>query len=177
MEGFSPEECQPYKEVVQENTVQSAQALIVASVKLGYPVQAPEAKAACERIMDIRIGGQEFPETCRDDIKLIWKDPMIQKTFLRKAEFQLNDSATYFFQAVERIFSPGYIPSAKDVLHSRIKTSGIIEMRFMLGGLHILLVDVGGQRSERRKWIRCFQGMQRTYTHAHMHSYLAFTFT
>jgi guanine nucleotide-binding protein G(i) subunit alpha len=44
MEGFSSEECQTYKEVVQENTVQSAQALIMASVKLGYPVQAPETK-------------------------------------------------------------------------------------------------------------------------------------
>lgn len=30
-------------------------------------------------------------------------------------------------------------------------------MRFRLKGLEMRMVDVGGQKSERRKWIHCFQ--------------------
>jgi guanine nucleotide-binding protein G(o) subunit alpha len=42
------------------------------------------------------------------------------------------------------------------VLRTRVKTSGILEIQFELKKLNSQLVDVGGQRSERRKWIQCF---------------------
>ena len=41
---------------------------------------------------------------------------------------------------------------SKDVLRSRSKTTGIIETNFEVESLTFTLVDVGGQRSERRKW-------------------------
>lgn len=39
----------------------------------------------------------------------------------------------------------------------RIKTTGIKEVAFAYKGFTFRVVDVGGQRSERRKWIHCFQ--------------------
>jgi guanine nucleotide-binding protein subunit alpha len=52
-----------------------------------------------------------------------------------------------------------YIPNDQDILRSRFKTTGIVEMTFDLGSYMCLMVDVGGQRSERRKWIHCFENV------------------
>lgn len=42
-------------------------------------------------------------------------------------------------------------------LHSSAQTTGIIETEFDVKGTHFRMVDVGGQRSERKKWMYCFQ--------------------
>jgi GTPase SAR1 family protein len=58
---------------------------------------------------------------------------------------------------IDRLCEQGYIPTEQDVLRSRAKTTGIIETDFYVGQTRFTLVDVGGQRSERRKWMHCFQ--------------------
>lgn len=52
-----------------------------------------------------------------------------------------------------------YKPSDQDILRCRAKTTGIIETTFNLGPLTYRMVDVGGQRSERKKWIHCFDNV------------------
>ncbi|KAJ3327201.1 hypothetical protein HDU76_012242, partial [Blyttiomyces sp. JEL0837] len=42
---------------------------------------------------------------------------------------------------------------------SRVKTTGITETCFHIGELNYRLFDVGGQRSERKKWIHCFENV------------------
>lgn len=42
------------------------------------------------------------------------------------------------------------------MLRCRVRSTGIEEAEFTFDGLHFTMVDVGGQRSERRKWIHCF---------------------
>lgn len=68
-----------------------------------------------------------------------------------------EESAVYFFDALERCCAGDYVPTVDDVLHVRIKTTGIKEISFAYKGFTFRVVDVGGQRSERRKWIHCFQ--------------------
>jgi G-protein alpha subunit len=43
---------------------------------------------------------------------------------------QLNDSATYYFNAIDRMSAPGYLPTDQDILRSRVKTTGITETMF-----------------------------------------------
>ncbi|KAL6046559.1 Guanine nucleotide-binding protein G(k) subunit alpha [Balamuthia mandrillaris] len=43
------------------------------------------------------------------------------------------------------------------MLRVRKKTTGVIETKFESGGLNFRMVDVGGQRNERKKWIHCFE--------------------
>ena len=42
-------------------------------------------------------------------------------------------------------------------MRCRARTIGITETVFQLRDHEMLMVDVGGQKSERRKWIHCFQ--------------------
>ena len=51
------------------------------------------------------------------------------------------------------------MPSDQDILHARVKTTGVNEVKFVLDSLTYRVVDVGGQRSERKKWIQCFEGV------------------
>jgi hypothetical protein len=60
---------------------------------------------------------------------------------------------------VRRIADPAYVPEEADVLRARTKTTGISETRFNMGQLSIHMFDVGGQRSERKKWIHCFEAV------------------
>ena len=48
------------------------------------------------------------------------------------------------------------MPSTNDVLESRVTTTGIIEYVFDIKGLPFRLVDTGGERTERRKWMSTF---------------------
>lgn len=51
------------------------------------------------------------------------------------------------------------MPTDQDVLRSRVKTTGITETKFVVGDLVYRMFDVGGQRSERKKWIHCFENV------------------
>jgi len=42
------------------------------------------------------------------------------------------------------------------VLRARLRTTGAYEIAFNLGGTRFKVIDVGGQRSERRKWLPLF---------------------
>lgn len=66
--------------------------------------------------------------------------------------------ASYFNQ-IDRMADPQYLPTDQDILRSRVKTTGITETMFRVGELTYRLFDVGGQRSERKKWIHCFENV------------------
>lgn len=62
-----------------------------------------------------------------------------------------------YFNEIDRISDTDYIPNQQDILRARVKTTGITETKFTVGDLLYRMVDVGGQRSERKKWIHCFE--------------------
>lgn len=64
-----------------------------------------------------------------------------------------------YFDSIDRIAAPDYLPTDQDVLRSRVKTTGITETTFHIGDLTYRMFDVGGQRSERKKWIHCFENV------------------
>lgn len=74
---------------------------------------------------------------------------------------KLGQMLTYssFFNEVERIAAPNYVPNEADMLRVRTKTSGIHETRFTMGQLKIDLFDIGGMRSERKKWFHNFENV------------------
>jgi GTPase SAR1 family protein len=62
-----------------------------------------------------------------------------------------------FLRDLDRLFLPDFAPTNDDILLTRIKTTGITETIINVGNLTYRMLDVGGQRSERKKWIHCFE--------------------
>ncbi|XP_076334934.1 guanine nucleotide-binding protein G(i) subunit alpha-like [Tachypleus tridentatus] len=159
--GYSEDECLQYKPVVYSNTIQSLMAIIRAmgqlKIEFGDPSRADDA-----RQFFIEAGATQEGELNQDlavVMKKLWLDSGIQKCYSRSREYQLNDSASYYLNSLDRICDPNYIPTQQDVLRTRVKTTGIVETQFTFKGLHFKMFDVGGQRSERKKWIHCFEGV------------------
>jgi len=92
-------------------------------------------------------------------IKLLWTSDPIMRAYEKRASFQLPDSSNYFFDRIDTIANPAYIPSEQDVLRSRVRTTGIVENDFVISDNHFKMYDVGGQRNERKKWIHCFENV------------------
>eukprot|EP00058_Branchiostoma_floridae_P010082 XP_002595570.1 hypothetical protein BRAFLDRAFT_64649 [Branchiostoma floridae] len=80
-------------------------------------------------------------------------------TQIMLGRLMLGDSVKYFMENVDRISSVEYIPSKQDVLYARKATKGIVEHEFDIKGIPFLMVDVGGQRSQRQKWFQCFESV------------------
>jgi len=91
-----------------------------------------------------------------ESVAKLWADPGVQKAFERRAEFQLGDNTAYFLGDVGRIGAAGYVPTTDDALRARVRTSGVVGKDFTIDGIPFLVYDVGGQRSERRKWLPLF---------------------
>ena len=51
------------------------------------------------------------------------------------------------------------MPTEQDVLKTRVRTTGIIQTQFYYKDMLFKMYDVGGQRSERKKWLHCFEGV------------------
>eukprot|EP00808_Paulinella_micropora_P030788 g23281.t1 len=90
-------------------------------------------------------------------IKVLWADPGIRQTFLNKSKFQIFDNADYYFDKIDEISQPGYLPNNDDIFRARVRTTGIVETEFEIDQNHFRMFDVGGQRNERKKWIHCFE--------------------
>jgi guanine nucleotide-binding protein G(i) subunit alpha len=101
-------------------------------------------KEIVERIYsgDNYFQGQITPQIATD-IESLWTDKGIRAVYERSAEFQLNDSAAYFFENVSRMASPDYIPSDQDILRSRAKTTGFF----------FIFYDSHSQCSPSKRWV------------------------
>jgi len=85
-----------------------------------------------------RMGDTEPLESkLLDTMKNLWKDKGVQQCFDRSNEYQLNGSEKYFLNKLEEITSPNYLPSIQDILRTRVKTDGIVEINFTFKGFSI----------------------------------------
>jgi len=153
--GFSERERQNLIAPIHNNALSAMQALIHATAKFGGPVK---CTGAFDFVRDMNAEAAITPENATH-FKALWADSGIQKAYENRAKFQLIDSAAYFFTQIDTIASPDYIPSMQDVLRVRVRTTGIVEMDFVVDANKFKIFDVGGQRNERKKWIHCFENV------------------
>ncbi|GAA5904351.1 hypothetical protein JCM6882_003203 [Rhodosporidiobolus microsporus] len=181
--GYSRDEMMLFRLTIHKNILDSAQGLVLALRRFKMEPIEEVNQVFADKIMDHRLEADTYstaspvmsshspgttsgggnngglsPEIVRA-IDSLWHDPIIPSVLDRQSEFYLMDSASYFFDEIKRIGAGGYVPSEADVLHARTKTTGISETKFKSGQLSIHMFDVGGQRSERKKWIHCFEAV------------------
>ena len=161
--GFSEEARRPYASIVSTNCILGMKTLIQKSdaltdrPELGTQMAASSA-AAKRYLLELPADADINVETAQY-MKVLWADAGIQNTFLHRNLFQLSDSIRYFMQNIDSIAKPNYLPSYTDMLHCRARTTGIVETTFQIESNVFRMVDVGGQRNERKKWIHCFEGV------------------
>jgi len=159
--GYNDQERESFKEIIFSNTIQSMRAILDAMPQLDLAL-APENNPHRATILALpsQIEVDVLPRDVSEAIRSLWyNDDGVKEAVRRSREFQLNDSAVYYFNAIDRMSSTDYMPTDQDILRSRVKTTGITETTFMVGELTYKLFDVGGQRSERKKWIHCFENV------------------
>eukprot|EP00128_Syssomonas_multiformis_P019110 Colp12_sorted_trinity150504_noHs@17146 len=163
--GYTDQDRTGFRDVIFGNILSSMAVLIQACENLEIPLEADTSKEDAAKVIDLhetlgdQFEGVAFHEEIAPLIQRLWADGGIQKANARSREFQLNDSAPYYFDAIDRIGQASYMPTNDDILRSRVRTTGIIETEFSFQGLHFRMFDVGGQRSERKKWIHCFENV------------------
>ncbi|KAK6492988.1 guanine nucleotide-binding protein subunit alpha-14 [Huso huso] len=158
--GYTDEDKKGFIKLVYQNIFTAMQSLVWAMDNLRIQYKDEQNKENADLIKDIEVDKVNTLEKNQSEaIKSLWKDPGIQECYDRRREYQLSDSAKYYLDGLERISVPSYIPTQQDVLRVRVPTTGIIEYPFDLENVIFRMVDVGGQRSERRKWIHCFENV------------------
>jgi len=158
--GFSAEELQSYKYIVYGNCVSQMKVLIAALQKFEIPLENPANQSRVDRLLKIPAGGDSWSKELAEDIKHLWLDTGIKGAFDKRDDtVHVNDSASYFFDNIDRFMVSNYVPTPDDVLRARVRSTGIEEAEFTVEDVSFRMIDVGGQRSERRKWIHCFEGI------------------
>ncbi|KAJ5147191.1 Guanine nucleotide-binding protein subunit alpha [Penicillium atrosanguineum] len=149
--GYSRDERESFKEIIYSNTVQSMRVILEAMESLELPLEDARNEYHVQTIFmqPAQIEGDSIPprgwQRYWRSVARHWCSGVLQ--------------ALAYFDAVDRIAQPDYLPTDQDVLRSRVKTTGITETTFIIGDLTYRMFDVGGQRSERKKWIHCFENV------------------
>ncbi|XP_007499075.1 guanine nucleotide-binding protein subunit alpha-14 isoform X3 [Monodelphis domestica] len=158
--GYSDEDRKGFTKLVYQNIFTAMQAMIRAMETLHIQYISEQNKENAQMIREVEVDKVSMlPRKQVEAIKKLWEDPGIQECYDRRREYQLSDSAKYYLSDIDRIAMPSFVPTQQDVLRVRVPTTGIIEYPFDLENIIFRMVDVGGQRSERRKWIHCFESV------------------
>ncbi|KAM9394468.1 guanine nucleotide-binding protein subunit alpha-14-like [Pholidichthys leucotaenia] len=158
--GYTDEDKRNYAKLVYQNIYTSMQTMIRAMETLNISYCNPQNESDAAAVLDVDVDKvEELDPKLAASIKSLWDDSGIQTCYDRRREYQLSDSTKYYLSALDRIAQPSYIPDLQDILRVRVPTTGIIEYPFDMENVIFRMVDVGGQRSERRKWIHCFENV------------------
>eukprot|EP00456_Euglypha_rotunda_P088582 TRINITY_DN9087_c0_g1_i16.p1 TRINITY_DN9087_c0_g1~~TRINITY_DN9087_c0_g1_i16.p1 ORF type:complete len:271 (-),score=55.81 TRINITY_DN9087_c0_g1_i16:11-823(-) len=142
------------------NAFQCIQQLLQQAEKFGYALEGKDKEIA-QKILAIKT--EEEPvltEELAKEIDHLWKLEQIVKTYERRTEFWLLEAANYYFEHLFEMAKPDFKPTEEHVVMARARTTGIITTEIQRGDILWKFVDVGGQRSERKKWIRCFDDVK-----------------
>ncbi|KIK53436.1 hypothetical protein GYMLUDRAFT_250390 [Collybiopsis luxurians FD-317 M1] len=144
--GLSEQERAMYRSKVSQNVLDSAQAIILAMCKFEMDFGVRSNTMFADKVMNCKVD-EGTPFTLSPDIAYaihqLWSDPVMSKVLDKKDG------------------SPDYLPTEADIsrVWEKKKKTGIEEIRLTMGQLPLSIYDVGCQRTERRKWMHCFEAV------------------
>ncbi|KAJ8129034.1 hypothetical protein O1611_g4599 [Lasiodiplodia mahajangana] len=163
-QGFSKTEKLEWKPVVLINVIQSLRLIFEAMEDYSIEFELEENERFPDAVVEkawpsLQAADMSLLTEKQRPIKSLWRDAGVQKAILKGNEYALHDNIAYFCDDVDRLWDKNYVPTDQDLLRTRLRTTGITETVFDLGQLTYRMFDVGGQRSERKKWIHCFENV------------------
>ncbi|XP_041857375.1 guanine nucleotide-binding protein subunit alpha-13 isoform X1 [Melanotaenia boesemani] len=179
-QDFDQKAKEEFRATIYSNVIKGIRVLVDAREKLHIPWGNPANQQHGETMMAfdtrsaVALGhGMVEPKVFQHylpSIRALWADQGIQNAYDRRREFQLGESVKYFLENLEKlgqsscVLNPiislqDYLPTQQDILLARKPTKGIHEYNFEIKNVPFIMVDVGGQRSERRRWFECFDSV------------------
>ncbi|XP_032359146.1 guanine nucleotide-binding protein subunit alpha-13 [Etheostoma spectabile] len=167
-QDFDQQAREDFRATIYSNVIKGVRVLVDAREKLHIPWGDPENQKHGDSLMAFNTrsakmanGQLETPVFLQylPAIKALWDDSGIQNAYDRRREFQLGESVKYFLDNLDKLGELDYLPSQQDILLARKPTKGIHEYDFEIKSVPFKMVDVGGQRSERRRWFECFDSV------------------
>lgn len=166
---MSPKELKLIGTSLHQNVVDCMKALIHACKNFNYYEIDEEDKQTEEALMNHDENERLVPEAA-DAILKLFNSESIQKTYERRAEYWLLDSFPYYIKNIQRFCEEDFEPTEEDAVMARIRTTGIVvseleqkinaEVKGEPEQIMFQVVDVGGQRNERKKWLHCFSDVK-----------------
>ena len=167
--GYDEEERKRFRPEIFRNVVEGMQQVLQGMRRLGVRFgddnsNRTESECHAHFITQLALDYEtmtRLPEEVVIAVKFLWTESGLRYLFDRLIHVSyVIDSAPYFFDEIDRIGDPLFVPTINDILKARTRTTGIVEMDFTGRFCNIKMVDVGGQRSERKKlWISCFENV------------------
>jgi len=154
---------QTYKIEIRRNLLESMQILLSGALKHNIALKNSESENAARFILELNCFDNEnkfWVANIAQQVKYLWNnEPAIREVYDMRSKLQLPDCARYFFDNIDRINEEKYSPTRDDILRARLRSTGIVEQVFNINNVNFKLLDVGGQRNERRKWFHSFEGV------------------
>jgi len=138
--------------VIKVNCLDSFKALLLCAQEHQYKV--PEKLVP---MIETVLEAEKLTVEVAKTMNKIWSKSKIQEAYMTYNHLlQIGSNEPYFWEKAKDIAHEDYTPDREDIIRAKLKTFGILDFEFVYNNCKFNLVDVGGQRSERRKWIHCF---------------------
>jgi guanine nucleotide-binding protein G(o) subunit alpha len=167
-DGFSDKDRKEMVKVCRDNAIRSMVAIVNAMPNLGLSFEDDSLDAQAETLRQFLFNfdpeSPELPANVVQGVKNLWADSALQEAFGRSKEYQLIDSAKYFIEKIQEISTSSFLPTNDDIIRARQQTQGIVEVMITVRtknnhSANFKIIDVGGQRSQRKKWIQAFENV------------------
>ncbi|XP_009957491.1 PREDICTED: guanine nucleotide-binding protein G(t) subunit alpha-1 [Leptosomus discolor] len=137
-DGYSLEECLEFIAIIYSNTLQSMLAIVRAMTTLNIQYGDSARQDDARKLLHLSDTIEEgtMPKEMSDIIGRLWKDTGIQGSGDANPCLMLSTCPASYLSDLERLVTPGYVPTEQDVLRSRVKTTGIIETQFSFKDLN-----------------------------------------
>jgi len=143
-----------YIQVLQENCLFTMQSLLrCPHPEFKIP---PEIQTNADIVLTATALHDVVPQ-----IEALSQSEFITHVFNSRGYYRLSLPCVseYYWANAARFASDDFLPTTEDMMRSRVKTSGVQTVEFAVDRHKFTVVDVGGQRSERRKWLHCFDNV------------------
>ena len=106
-----------------------------------------------------------------DALKCLWDEQAIRHILSNKGEAGA-ETTPYFMTNIDKICAEGYVPDYNDIMMLHYRNTGIESSTYEVSEDVLFHVyDTGGQRSERKKWIHCYENLTMIIFVASLHHY------
>uniref|UniRef100_A0A1I7Z696 G-protein alpha subunit n=1 Tax=Steinernema glaseri TaxID=37863 RepID=A0A1I7Z696_9BILA len=157
--GFSHNDLMDKRGIIYSHLITAMAALIKFADQRGKLLSSNDRQQEAKKIFAVlenRKDTEPITPDVYEALKNLWADDIIRESYKMRNFINVPDSTEYFFKELDRISHTDYCPNTQDILHIRVPTTGVVQVSFPIKGCVFRVFDVGGQRSERRKWIHLF---------------------